>query len=109
MLLQNVESNRVSQRFGHLAAVWINPHSMRNDAARLLNSRCHQKRRPVNGMKSKYVFANEMQCRPELLETYSALALFISKTDRCDVIAERIKPNVHRVVRIAWDGNAPAH
>src|SRR5512146_721630 len=60
-------------------------------------------------MKTQDVFADEMQRRPELLKANCLLSLFVSETDRGDVIRKRLEPNVHRMRRIIRHGHAPAH
>jgi hypothetical protein len=71
--------------------------------------RREQKRGPVDRVKAQDVFADEMQRRPELLKADRFLALFVSETDRGDVIRQRVEPDVHRVRRIVRHRHAPTH
>src|ERR1044072_6347616 len=50
-----------------------------------------------------------MQRRPILLEPGDFLTLFVSEADCRDVIDERVKPDVHRVIRIIRHRHAPAN
>src|SRR2546421_10624422 len=80
---------------------------MRNDRARLLDARSHQKRRPVNSVKAKNIFADDMQSGPKFFEADRSLLLLVAKSDRGDVIRQRVEPNVHRVIGIAGNRNTP--
>ena len=109
MFVQNIQLDCVADCLGHLAAVGIEPHSVGNDRARLLNFGSHQKRRPVNRVETQNIFANQMQRRPELSKADGALLLLISKTDRRNVIGQGIEPDVHCVSWIVRNRHAPTH
>ena len=74
-----------------------------------LNTRSHQKRGPVDGMKPQDVFADQVQRRPELFKADGPLAFFITVADGRDVIRERVEPDVDCVGRIIRHRNAPTH
>jgi hypothetical protein len=72
------------------------------------NSGCQQKRRPVDAMKTQDVFTYQLKIGgPVFEEMPFAAELVISVADCCNVIAQRIEPDVDRVLRIIRDRNAP--
>src|SRR6266404_3618274 len=53
MPVEDVQLDRISQSLRHLSAGRIDPHSVRDYGSRLLNSSSHQKRRPIDRMKTE--------------------------------------------------------
>ncbi len=82
---------------------------MRDNRAWQFHTCRDQKRRPVNRVKSQNVFADQMQRRPELLKANRSFLFFVSETDRGDVVDERVKPDVHRVIRIIRNRHTPTN
>src|SRR6266852_9689447 len=82
---------------------------MRDDRARLLDAGSHQKGRPINGVETQNVLSDQMQRRPELFKADRTLLLLISESDRGDVVRQCLEPDVHRVLRIAGNRNAPTY
>src|SRR5215470_17098332 len=80
---------------------------MRINSARLLDSASHQKRRPVHSMKTQNVLAHQMQRRPVLLKPERSFLLFIAKSNRGDVVRERVEPHVHRMTWIVGYRHTP--
>ena len=67
---------------------------------------CHKKSRPENCMESEDIFADEMNCcRPEFLEKLHIPII----PDACQVVVERVKPDINGMVRIVRHGNSPLH
>src|SRR6266404_6241395 len=53
MPVEDVQLDRISQSLRHLSAGRIDPHAVRDYGSRLLNSSSHQKRRPIDRMKTQ--------------------------------------------------------
>ena len=87
----------------------MDPHAVREDSPRLLDPGGHQERRPVDGVKAQDVLTHDVQGRPEFRKAILALLLLIAETDRRDVIRQGVEPDVHCVVRIIGNRNAPTH
>src|SRR5215831_10026183 len=107
--MQNIQLYRVAKGLGHFSPVGIQPHAMRNNAARRLHSSRDKKGGPVDGVESEDVFADQMQRRPELLKTNCSFAFFISKAYGRRVVRQSFEPHVHRVRRIIRNWYAPAY
>src|SRR6266516_2830139 len=84
--MQDVEIDRVAQCLGHLAPIWIKPHAVRENLARWVDARGQQKCGPIDCVLAQNIFTNQMYCRPEFLKADNALALFVTKADRGDVV-----------------------
>ena len=67
----------------------------------------HKEYRPVNGVESYYVLADDVNvARPALVEEFGRIAVRVV-TDAGDVISQRVEPDVNDVRRIEIDGNTP--
>src|SRR5438477_10049633 len=82
---------------------------MREDCARRFKSCREKKRRPVNGVETQDVFADQMHGRPEFLKTDDALSLLVAEADGRDVISQSVEPDVDRMRRIIRHRDAPTH
>src|SRR5882724_509450 len=96
-------ANDIANRLAHFGAVHEKP-AMRPNLLRQRQTRSHQKRRPVDGMKSNNLFADEMDIGgPE------TLFLIIRAANGAQIRRQRVKPNVKNVRLFARNGNAPAN
>ena len=78
---------------------------MADHALRQLDSRRHQKRRPVDGVEADDVLADEMHVRrPPAPEGFVVAA---PEAERRDVVRQRIEPDVDDVIGIAGPRDAP--
>src|SRR5690348_5503318 len=109
MLPEYIEFHSIAERLGHLSSVWVEPHAMCNNRPRKFDTCSQQESRPIDCMKSEYIFPDQMKCRPKLFEPYCLFALLITEADRCDVICQSIKPNVHSVRRVVRNRHSPTY
>src|SRR6266404_1163685 len=86
MALQYSKIDRIPKRLTHLL------------------SGAHQKRRPINCVHSQDVLSDKVQRRPIPIEL---LMLIASPPARGDIIRQRIKPNIHRVICISGNAYTP--
>ena len=78
---------------------------MSNDSARRRDARRHQKRGPVQRVLPDDLLADQVRDdRPEALDSARVLR---SKSERRQVVRQRIEPHVHDVLRIVGNRNAP--
>src|SRR5713226_8576613 len=82
---------------------------MRKHSVRWLDSSSDQERRPIDGVLSQDVFADEVNGGPELVKADCALTLSVSKSNRGDVIGQCVEPNVDRMLRVIGHRNRPAN
>ena len=98
--------NDVALRFAHFAAVHQKPR-VTEHLLRQRQVERHEENRPVDGVETDDVLADEVQvCRPITLELLGGVAVAVV-TDAGDVVCERVEPNIHDVLVVKIDRNAP--
>ena len=98
--------NDVALRFAHFAAVHQKPR-VTEHLLRQRQVERHEENRPVDGVEADDVLADEVQvCRPIALELLGGVAVAVV-ADAGDVVRKRIEPNVHDVLVVKIDRNAP--
>ena len=101
---QRERIDHVADRFRHFLAA-IEQKAVGENAARHLDARRHQERRPVHRVKAHDVLADDVQVgRPIFLE-HGAVGIGIA--DGGDVVGQRIDPNVHDVLVVVRHLDAP--
>ncbi len=67
----------------------------------------HQHGRPQDGVEAEDLLAHHVQvCRPELVVV---VVLLVAVAQRGDVVAQGVHPDIHGVLGVKRDGNAPLH
>ena len=93
----------VAERLAHLLAV-DRPPAVRGHPLRHRQPGGHQERRPVDGMESQDILADEVRVRWPVLPPRCGL---VRKAAGRDVVVQRIQPDIHHVPRRARHRNAP--
>ena len=66
----------------------------------------HEENGPVNGVKTKNIFADQVQVgRPKLLVLLTGVIRIIANA--ANIVVERIHPDVHHVAGVEINRNAP--
>ena len=105
--LDRFSAHDVALRLGHLALVKEQP-AVGFHAARRLNARGHQKRRPVDAVETADLLADQVHVRrPEFFEARLVLWIVGAVADCRDVVGQRVEPHVDHVLLVAGNRNAP--
>ena len=96
--------NDVADGLGHLAAVHQQP-AVAEDALGQRQIEGHQHGGPEDGVEAEDFLAHHVQVgRPELVVV---AVLLVAIAQRGDIVAQRIDPDVHGVLGVEGDGDAP--
>ena len=96
--------NDVADGLGHLAAVHQQP-AVAEDALGQRQIEGHQHGGPEDGVEAEDLLAHHVQVgRPELVVV---AVLLVAVAQRGDIVAQRIDPDVHGVLGVEGDGDAP--